>query len=201
VNAVGTLGQRLILGTDVRRELGLRSTWFGVGVLSLAAPSAPVVYGSELTLSGVARGLTGVAVQQRAGGSIWQQQANVAPAKDGSFTLVTKPKQTTFYRLVAGTVTSGVVRALVAPVVRFYPVETQTSLRGLARPVLAGATVEIQRLDTSAAAWTRVATATIDANGNFQANFKLTSGDYRARLFPTRGYAAGMSAVLQVLTQ
>lgn len=201
VTAVGTLGQRLIPGADVRRTLGLRSTWFGVGVLSLATPSAPVVYGSDLTLSGVARGLTGVAVQQRAGAAGWQAQANVAPAKDGTFTLVTRPKQTTIYRLVAGTVTSGVVTARVAPLVRFYPVEIQSGLRGLVRPVLAGARVEIQRLNTVTAVWTPVATATIDSKGNFQASFTLTSGDYRARVLPARGFAAGTSAVLQVLTQ
>jgi SpoIID/LytB domain protein len=201
VTAIGTLGQKAITGSDVRRTLGLRSTWFGVGVLSLAAPAAPVVYGSQLTLSGVTRGLTGVQVQQRAASSGWALQAAVAPAKDGSFSLVVRPKQPTFYRLVADEVTGGVVRAKLAPVVRFYPVESQTSLRGLARPVLSGARVEIQRLDISAAAWTKVATTTIDSKGSFEALFKLTSGEYRARVIAGRGYAPGTSAILQVLTQ
>jgi stage II sporulation protein D len=201
VTAIGTLGQKAIPGSDVRRTLGLRSTWFGIGVLSLAGPIAPAVYGSEVTLSGVARGLSGVEVQQRAGSSGWAFQASVAPAKDGSFSLGVRPKQTTFYRLVANEVTGGVVRARVAPVVRFYPVESQTSLRGLARPVLPGARVEIQRLDISAAAWTKVATTTIDSKGSFEARFPLTDGEYRARVIPGRGYVPGTSAVLQVLTQ
>jgi stage II sporulation protein D len=201
VTAVGTLGQKLIPGTDARRELGLRSTWFVVGVLSLAAPTIPVVYGSELTLSGIARGLTGVVVQGRSAASGWQPQANVAPAKDGSFSFVTKPKQTTLYRLAAGSVTSGSVRAWVAPVVRFYPVDTPTRLRGLVRPLLPGTKVDIQRLEPATGAWTRVASTKVDETGNFEASFRLTTGQYRARVPASRGFAAGMSAVLQVLTQ
>ena len=32
-------------GSDLRRALDLRSTWFRIGVLSLATPQAPVTYG------------------------------------------------------------------------------------------------------------------------------------------------------------
>ena len=47
--------------TKLRGALGLRSTWFTVGVMSLAppAPSAPVAYGSSVTLVGVVRGVLG----------------------------------------------------------------------------------------------------------------------------------------------
>ena len=60
--------QRLpVAGTKLRGALGLRSTWFDVGILSLAppAPSAPVVYGSTVTLTGFVRGVSGVSFEQR----------------------------------------------------------------------------------------------------------------------------------------
>ena len=51
----------------VQSALGLRSTWFDVGILSLTppSPSLPVVYGSSVQLTGVIRGLSGVSFEQR----------------------------------------------------------------------------------------------------------------------------------------
>src|SRR5438105_5071581 len=54
---VGTKGTVAIPGAELRQRLGVRSTWFTVGVLSLSAPATPVVYGSRARLTGVARGL------------------------------------------------------------------------------------------------------------------------------------------------
>src|SRR5207248_7607809 len=67
-NAAGRVGQLdlvtplddvLVNGTKLRAAIGLRSTWFTLGVLSLAAPSPnpPVAYGSPVTLGGTIRGL------------------------------------------------------------------------------------------------------------------------------------------------
>src|SRR2546423_4239621 len=47
LNVVGTNGTVAIPGTELRRRLAVRSTWFTVGVLSLSAPATPVVYGSS----------------------------------------------------------------------------------------------------------------------------------------------------------
>src|SRR5207302_10357191 len=57
LTVVGTKGTVAIPGTQLRQRLGVRSTWFTVGVLSLSAPTIPVVYGSRARLTGVARGL------------------------------------------------------------------------------------------------------------------------------------------------
>src|SRR2546430_5634081 len=58
LNVIRTKGTLTMPGADVRRRLGLRSTWFSVGVLSLIAPPQPVTYGGGGTPAGGARGLS-----------------------------------------------------------------------------------------------------------------------------------------------
>jgi hypothetical protein len=65
--------------------------------------------------------------------------------------------------------------------------------------VLAGAPVEVQTQD-AAGAWTTVATATIDANGDFDATLQLVTATYRARIGATNGFAAGTTPPLSVVT-
>ena len=77
VTAVGSDGESTMTGSDLRRAMNLRSTWFRIGVLSLATPQAPVYYGKNVALSGVARRLPAVRLDQRQAGSPWRQ----APAR------------------------------------------------------------------------------------------------------------------------
>ena len=65
VTAVGPTTRTTLTGTDVRLALGLRSTWFQVGWLTLVPPPAPVVYGRQGTLDGIARGLAGVTLEAK----------------------------------------------------------------------------------------------------------------------------------------
>ena len=53
---VGTKGEVVVPGEVVRTTLGLRSTWFRVGVLGIEPPAAPVEYGATTKLTGLARG-------------------------------------------------------------------------------------------------------------------------------------------------
>ena len=111
-------GRASLAGTTVRRLLALRSTWFRVGVLSLSRPAAPAVSGSEVELTGVARGVAGigaVAVEQRPLGGRWTRLGRVKPGQQGAFALRVAPKRTTDYRVVAGSVVSQSVRVSVAP--------------------------------------------------------------------------------------
>ncbi|HEY2309842.1 MAG TPA: SpoIID/LytB domain-containing protein [Gaiellaceae bacterium] len=98
-----------ITGASTASALGLRSTWFSVGVLSLQAPSPnpKVVAGTSVMLSGVVRGIQGVVVQKRSGGGAWQQLRSVVP---GSFSFSVKPKVTTQYRLTSGNDAAAPVR-------------------------------------------------------------------------------------------
>jgi stage II sporulation protein D len=91
-----------VTGAAAARALGLRSTWFGVGVLSLQAPSPnpPVTAGTRVRLSGVVRGVRGVALQARTQGTPWKRLRSIAPAAaTGAFHFAVKPKITTDYRL------------------------------------------------------------------------------------------------------
>jgi len=198
LNVVGTKGTVAVPSADLRRRLGLRSTWFSVGVLSLSAPTITVTYGSRARLTGTARGMSEATLEQRAGGG-WEQVGAVSAGKAGALSMVVKPVATTQYRLTSGKVAAAAVRVPVAPLLRFYPVRAQDQLRGYVRPVaLEGTTVFIQRQDGTR--WVTLTRATIDAQGDFLAKLQLTSGVYRARAAAGRGFVAGNSPVLQVST-
>jgi stage II sporulation protein D len=86
-------------GATTRSALGLRSTWFSVGVLSLQPPSPnPVVApGTRVTVSGVVRGASGVVVQRSSGGAAWTPFRSITTT--GAFHFSVKPQVTTRYRL------------------------------------------------------------------------------------------------------
>jgi stage II sporulation protein D len=198
LNVVGTKRSVSINGNELRRRMGLRSTWFSVGVLSLTAPERPVTFGSRLRLNGVARGLTQAVLQQR-NGSAWQSLATIKAGEEGAVTAVVKPAVTTFYRLTSGKALAAPVRVPVASLARLYPARTPDRLRGYVRPVgLAGANVLIQRQE--GVGWATVARTTVDAEGNFDAKLQLTTGVYRAWVASGRGFVAGTTPVLQVST-
>src|SRR3989440_582667 len=107
-------GQHSVAGAKLKSMLGLRSTWFTVGVLSLNPPSGPVTYGSTTRLTGVARGVRPVELQQRTGGT-WALVAGLKAAKDGAVNVAVRPAVTTQYRLTTGTVAAAAARVAVAP--------------------------------------------------------------------------------------
>jgi hypothetical protein len=196
LDVIGTKGTVAISGADLRKRLALQSTWFSVGVLSLAAPSQPVVYGGRAKLTDLARGLNQAVLQQRQGGD-WSEVGSVKVDKDGLLTVLVKPTITTQYRLASGKASAAPVRVPVAPLARFYPARTPDELRGYVRPAsLAGTTVLIQK--QSGAAWPTVAQTTIGADGDFLAKLQLTTGVYRARVSSGHGFVVGFSPVLQV---
>src|SRR3989449_2961859 len=198
LNVVGTKSTLVVPGADLRRLLGLRSTWFSVGVLSLTAPLQPVTFGGRGKLTGVARGLTD-AVLQRQQGDTWTEVAALTADENGVVTALVKPTVTTRYRLSSGKVNVESVRVPVAPLARFYPTRRQDRLSGYVRPTsLAGTTVLIQKQQGEA--WPTVGQATVEANGDFLAKLQLTTGVYRARVSSGHGFVVGFSPVLQVST-
>jgi stage II sporulation protein D len=198
LNVVGTKSTVAIDGTMLRKRLGLRSTWFSVGVLSLSGPSTPVVYGSRVRLNGIARGMGQAMLQQLQGGA-WAAVGTAKASDAGALSFVVKPTVTTRYRLSSGKVVAAAVRVPVAPLARFYPPRTPDQLRGYVRPTtLAGASVLIQRQQGTA--WPTVAQTTIGADGDFLAKLPLTTGVYRARVSSGHGFVVGFSPVLQVTT-
>jgi SpoIID/LytB domain protein len=197
VLAKGSEGDVSVTGADVRKALGLRSTWFSVGVLSLSAPADPVVYGARAKLGGTARGAP-VVLQQRPYGGAWADVGPLSPA-GGAVAPVVSPKISTAYRVVAaGEVTSGLVRVVVAPRVTLHVPPDRSGFWGLVHPFsLAGARVDIQRL--AASGWASVASTTVAANGRFTLARPATAGiTYRARVAPGGGFVPGFSASLKV---
>jgi stage II sporulation protein D len=197
MTAVTASGERSFDANALRKLLGLRSTWFTVGVLSLTGPGSAVAYGSSTKLNGVARGVGGVVLEQQANGS-WQGLGAVKAAADGSLAVSVAPKVTTEYRLATSKIAAAAARVSVAPVVRLLTPHTPTELRGTVRPIVAGTPVAIQRQQGTR--WTTVGHATVDARGRFDATLQLTSGTYRARVPAGHGLVVGVSAILQVTT-
>jgi SpoIID/LytB domain protein len=201
VTAIGANGESTATGAAVRKALGLRSTWFSVGVVSLSPPagSAPVVYGGRAKLTGLARSVSSVGMESRAAtAKTWTSGGRVKPAADGTFTATVKPTTSTWYRLAVGTLRTAQVKVAVAPLVRFDVAESKTSLSGLVRPVLPSALVEIQRLVGSA--WSTVTKTRTDANGDFTATLRLRAGSYRARVTPGHGFVPGTTKPLEVVS-
>jgi stage II sporulation protein D len=200
VTAIGANGESTVAGAAVRKALGLRSTWFSVGVVSLSpASSAPVVYGGRAKLTGLARAVPSVGMESRATtAKTWMSGGRVKPAADGTFTASVKPTTSTWYRLAVGTLRTAQVKVAVAPLVRFDVADSKTSLSGLARPVLPNSLVEIQRLAGSA--WSTVARTRTDASGDFTATLRLRAGSYRARVTPGHGFVPGTTKPLEVVS-
>jgi stage II sporulation protein D len=198
VTFVSDRGDEIVVpGGDVRTKLQLRSTWFRFGLLALARPTAPVEYGARIRVTGRARGAASVTLERRAGGA-WEPAARLRPAPDGTVAAAVRPLATTDYRLTAATLTGAPVRVAVAPRVRLHRVTAQTALSGVARPIVPGARVDIQR--QAGTSWTVVARTTLDDRGQFEANLRLVAGTYRARVVPGRGLVPGFSPELRVVT-
>jgi stage II sporulation protein D len=196
IAAVGTEGVSSVPATELRRTLGLRSTWFQLGALALDRATQPLVYGSRASVTGLARGLSAVMLEQRSGATVWEKAADVTPGADGRFDVPVKPQASTDYRLVSGTLRSARVRLAVAPFVRLAPPTDAVALRGTVKPLLTGATAVVQRFDGTA--WREVARAPVDEAGAFEARFSLAPGTYRARVAPGRGFVPGVSPPVDV---
>jgi hypothetical protein len=197
VNGVGSLGESGIRAADARRALGLRSTWFRIGVLLLTPPAKPLAYGVAGKLTGVARGLGRPVLEQRAGAG-WRAVAAVQPQANGTFSVTVRPTATGQYRLNTGSAQTAVTRVGVAPRIALSPVTDPMELRGTVRPALAGAAVEIQR-QSGRSLWQTIGRATVNAQGEFAANIHVPPGNYRARIpTPGRGLVTGTSSTLVV---
>ena len=188
-DAVGTNGDVQLTGSTVRSALGLRSTWFTVGWLALTPPAEPVAYGGSGTLTGVARGVGPVTLEQRAAGGTWQTVTSITPAGDGSFSVAIHASATTQYRLAAGQVRAAVVAVPVAPSVTVSL--GAGAVQGSVQPAFAGAAVQLQR--QTGTSWTTVASGTTDGTGAFAVSAQLSPGSYRVRCAPGHGLSPGVS--------
>jgi stage II sporulation protein D len=195
VASVDLLAQTLdvpFLGTKFRSALGLRSTWFDVGILSLVppTPSAPVPYGTTIQLTGLIRGVSGVSLEQRTSLASWGTVGPVAPAVDGSVLLTETPTITTDYRLATPAAAAGFVRIRVTPLVTITTFALD-QVQGNVQPVLPDAPVQVQQ-QAPDLTWTDVATGLVNPDGTFTIPAQLVSGGtYRVVVAPGHGYWPG----------
>jgi stage II sporulation protein D len=195
VVATGTGGEKTVDGTRVRRALGLRSTWFRVGVLALGAPQQPVAYGTATALPGKARGVASVELQQRDTGGSWQTVAKLTP-RGGSVAPRIKPTSSSRFRLAVGDIASAPVSVAVARSVRLHVPIDLTGFWGTVKPRTAGLRVQIQR--QLGPAWRSVATATTTARGRFTVARTVRPGTYRVRISAGAGFATSLSKPVAV---
>ncbi len=189
-------GARTISGSGARDVLGLRSTYFSMGVLALNQPSKPLVYGIGSPLSGIARAVTKPRLE-RLGNGKWVLAATVDRDPGGTFTIPVKAKAKATYRVSGSGASSAPVTVGVSAYVRLDPTASTTALSGRGRPIVQGAPVTIQR--NSGSGWTNVTTTTLDASGRFAATVDVQPATYRARYAPRHGVLAGVSPVLRVV--
>jgi hypothetical protein len=194
VVATGSKGQATATGAQVRSALGLRSTWFQVGVLALGAPATPLTYGSATALTGTARGVSAVQLQELGSSRNWTTVSTLTP-RGGAVAPKVKPDQSSKFRLVVGTIASAPVSVAVAPSVRLHvPVEL-SGFWGTVRPGVAGTTVTIQR--QFGLVWRVVTRLKTTAHGRFTIPRAVVPGIYRARV-TARGFAPGISKPVTV---
>jgi SpoIID/LytB domain protein len=180
----------------LRSAVGLRSTWFSVGLLALTPPQpvAPVAYGGKVTLASVVRGLQGVTLEQKPVGGTWQPVRTVTV---GSAQVPAAPTINTDYRLATTTVASGSVRIRVMPLVNLTAASS-TQVSGSVAPVLPDSPVDIQQQNVDLT-WTSIGSGLVAADGTFSVPVVLTPGaTVRVVVTPGAAYAPGTSASLVV---
>jgi stage II sporulation protein D len=197
VNAVGPT-TRQVSGAAMRSRLGLRSSWFSVGVISLVRAGARVTYGNRTTVRGLARGVLRPRLQRKPYGGGWVDLGPIDPTAEGRWSRGVRPGITTSYRVVTGKI-AGIARTVyVAARVNFFdePIR-RDQLRGVVRPAKEGARVAVQK-KKSDGTWATVATTTTNSVGEFTARFGVTNGTYRAVARLGAGYVAGTSLPLVI---
>jgi stage II sporulation protein D len=105
---------RTLTAATFSSTLGLRSTYFTIGVASLKRPTSHTLPGQPVTLSGFLRDLTGVVLQKRSPAGGWVRAKRLVAANDGRFLATVRPQQTTAYRLVVDHVAGPAVTASVS---------------------------------------------------------------------------------------
>jgi stage II sporulation protein D len=181
------IGSRTIDGDDFRRELGLDSTWFRIGSLSLTGSAHRVVYGSKLGLSMRSEGIGRAELERRVGAGRWKRLASV----DGSRRVTVEPQGRTLYRLRAGEVVGPVVSVAVAPRLRVVPAGAE-DLTGRVQPIVRSAVTVSKRVGDG---WKVVAHPQVDARGRFSAPLRLRPGAYRVTLAGDSRYAAATTGL------
>jgi stage II sporulation protein D len=188
-------GATSLPASALRTALALRSTWMTIGVLRLDQPRGAVVFGSSVSLTGIARGLTAPVLATSVTGAVWSTVGALRRDASGAAFLRMKPVRTARYRIDAAGASSAAVLVRVAPLVRLASPGPGV-LSGTVRPRLPGAAVVIERREGGR--WVTIAETNLDPAGAFRVELGPIQGNYRVRVPATGTFAEGTSPVLPV---
>ena len=186
------IGSRSVAADTFRHELGLASTWFDLGELSLVGSRPQVTFGGKVGLAMQAENAGRAELQRRIGAGSWKTLAVV----DGRRSVTVEPRGHTLYRLATRSAVGPVVAVAVAPRLHVEPAATQ-ELSGAVQPALRG---ELTVLRHVAAGWKVVAHPQLDRHGSFSTPLRLRPGMYRVTRAGDARYAAA-AATLKVTTR
>ncbi len=167
----GPSGATSITGADLRSLLGLRSTWFSIGVLRLNGAGS-IEEGQERTLRALARNLKNVTLQRRNGAGQWVDLRQI----EGRVNVSVRPAATTLYRLRSPAAVTAPVRVVVEAAPRFTSNVSTGALSGVATP---GDRVQVQQR-ASDGSWATTTVAVAGDDGTWSAALDVVSGEYRA---------------------
>jgi stage II sporulation protein D len=187
VRVVTPRGARTLAATAFARRLGLRSQAFRVGVLRLDPSTTRTVYGHDVALDALARGLRATLQSRRPGGD-WH---GVSLATER---VEVRPRRTTEYRLSAANVTTQPVQIDVAPAL--VVTRRQRALSGRVAPAIGGLHVTVQRL--LAGNWLSIRSARAGEDGAFRLDRDVPVGTYRVTTPATGSLLAGASPPIHV---
>jgi stage II sporulation protein D len=165
--------KRLLAARQVQIRLGLRSTWFRIGQLTLAAGRGRLVFGGTAVLCGRAVGLGRVELQRRTASGRWRHVRTLRP---GSFAVRVQPRGSTVYRLAGEGARGLPVSVSVAPRLRAEARDRGRVLVGTVRPRSEGR-LAVSRWTPRG--WRVVAHPLLDRRGVFHVPLRLQSGGYR----------------------
>jgi SpoIID/LytB domain protein len=197
----GAWSQTLTGGPEhFRSTLGLRSSRFTLGVLRLTASRTKVACNGRVRLDLLVRNVGSVTLQRRpAGASAWENMT-VKKVDSDEYFAVARPCRGTTYRLHSPVASGSSVSVKVTPRIVFRDTQPAGGLRGLVSPLsLAGRTVHVAR-ERNDGSWKGVATAVVQSDGKWRADFDVVEGVYRARIKPpeSSGLVTGYSPKLTV---
>jgi stage II sporulation protein D len=184
----GSPAAKSISGRDLRTLLGLRSTWFSIGVLRLTG-SGTIAKGQRKVLHALVRHVSRAKLQRKVGSGAWTTVRAVQGRED----IRVRPAVTTLYRLRSRAAATRAIRVAVTPQPRLAATQAADALRGVAAP---GEAVQVQRRGAEGD-WVTVAVALAQEDGAWRASLAVEPGTYRAYVASAGG--VGTSPALTVV--
>jgi stage II sporulation protein D len=158
-------------GTQIASTLGLRSTWFSIGELSVSTSAPHVLFGSSVRVVARAVQTKGAVLQEQRPDGVWRTLRHVR----GTAVVSVGPTASTAFRLRVAGASGAAVPVAVRPLLRVEALGPHT-LGGVVLPHAAGP-VEVWRHVRGA--WRVVSRPRVRPNGTFRTLLRLRPTVYR----------------------